>query len=118
MTRAENLWHQLLRKLESASLLTLTLMTETPAEIARLVQLKTDDSRVHRFVWNYYYPCVFGEEAGSMTAAEAEALVQSFHGYRRPEQVATSAHFVASNTPRPKACEVCGRRKTISEVVR
>jgi hypothetical protein len=93
-------------------------MTETPAEIARIVQLKTDDVRVSRFVWGYYYPRVFGEEIGTMSDAEAEALVQSFHGYRRPEQVATAAKFVASDEAKARACEVCGRRKTISEAVR
>ena len=113
------LWENLLDRLEREGLLFHQSMKATPAEIAKHVRAKTGDNRVHRFVWSYYYPRTFGNEAGALSDLDAEALVES---YNRPltkqerttmEQERKPASEVA---PQPKnACRICGVRATMVE---
>jgi hypothetical protein len=103
MNEAESLWNRLLDRLDDAGLLTLRFATETPAEIAKQVEQKTGDPRVHKFVWRYYYPKVFGNHAETMTTREAAALIESFRDFSKLDL--TRPVNSASDLP---ICAYCG----------
>ena len=86
MNEAQSLWNRLLDRLDDAGLLTLRFATETPAEIAHQVERKTGDLSVHKFVWGYYYPKVFGNGAESMSDREAGTLIESFRDLSKMDQ--------------------------------
>src|SRR5262249_17419146 len=68
---------QLKAILQERGVLPLEHETQTPGEIAVSVSRAIGDSRVHRLVWEFYYPRHFGNQAGSLTDDEALQLVKS-----------------------------------------
>lgn len=116
MTKAEMLWERLLDLLDQEGLLFHQAIQSTPAEIANHVRSKTGDTRIHRFVWSYYYPRTFGNMGGSLTDLDAEALVDS---YNRPLTKQERLALERENKPVTKnfeppmdACRICGKRET------
>jgi hypothetical protein len=115
MNPVERMWQQLVDRLNRAGSLSLHSSQATPAEIAGDVTAKTGDSRVSRFVWGYYYPRIFGNEAGTMTDLEAEALVHSFNRPIRSDRTAppSSSHLIGRDEA--ARCRICGKRNAEGE---
>jgi hypothetical protein len=113
MKEYESLWHRLLDRLDDAGLLSLRSSTETPAEIGREIERRTGDQRVVTFVWRYYYPRAFGNEAGLMTDREAGILIDSF---KRPPKEEPRQHEEKSSWQKApeKMCVICGTNEVPS----
>ncbi|MDR3688795.1 MAG: hypothetical protein P4L46_05390 [Fimbriimonas sp.] len=116
MTEFDQLWRQLLDRLDRHGLLGPRSTNQTPAEIARSIQFKADDLRVHTFVWNYYYPNRYGEVQGCLTTEQAKNLVDSYSqpsSSDRPKPIRSEGR---SKKPQARRCKICGvRRPEIDE---
>jgi len=122
MQEYESLWEQLLDHLSREGLLSVHSLRLTPAEIAADVAAKASDNRVHRFVWGYYYPTVFGNITGSISENDARTLVASF---QRPPVEEDYAPIEDESIPNLEVpiksqpnCRVCGKRRPMVEEVR
>jgi hypothetical protein len=79
----EALWQQLRAILHARGQLPFGHEVLTPGEIVNAISRVSGDSRVHRFIWEYYYPQRYGDAAGTMSDAEAAALIDSLR--QRPD---------------------------------
>jgi hypothetical protein len=110
MTLYQLLWQRVVDRLDTQGFLTAQSAHSTPAEIAREITGKSGDNRVHRFVWFYYYPRAFGNEAGSMSDADAEALVASLAKAPSQRDLAPiDREFRVAGVDRIP-CRLCGKR--------
>lgn len=99
MTRFEELWANLYAILSAKGLLPHQHKHMTPAEIAVHIH-QTGDTRVIQFVWDYYYPGMYGGIAGTLSEEDANALIDSCQT-KRPKW------------PQPSQgenCVICGKR--------
>lgn len=115
--QAEQLWTRLLAQLRRHGRLPLRSEQLTPQEIAAHCYEADGDDRGWRFVHDYYYPHHFGQTAGALSEAEAEALVTSF------EPGAKAALRPAPDSPdsppappvRRPLCQICKHRPVPSQ---
>jgi len=100
----ELLWQELRAILHARGQLPFQHDVLTPGEIANAIGRGSGDSRVHRFVWEYYYPQRYGKSAGSMSDADATALIESLRERPDPpkEQVKAAPHTAT--------CGICQRQ--------
>ena len=77
----------------------------TPAEIALEVAASVGDRRVSQFVWDYYYPRLYGQTNGLLSDSVAERLIVSLEK-RKPAGADAS---LTVSTPVLPHCSVCGR---------
>ena len=98
MSDAIALWNRLLGALSASG--TAVDARVTPAELGRRIALSGDD-RVQRFVVEYYYPRVFGQEPGTLDDAAARSIVESMES-RPPPPIAAAA----PDDP----CPLCGQK--------
>jgi len=105
----ESMWRELREILHARGQLPFGHDALTPSEIADAIGRGTGDPRVHRFVWEYYYPQRYGKAAGTMSDAEAAALIASLRKSAEPQQakVETTSHTAS--------CGIC-RRQPVSNV--
>lgn len=97
-------WRRILKVLEQRELLPAGPLT--PAELAHQVRAKTNDARVEQFVWQFYYPRVFGRHVWAGMDDEAETCVRAIEG---PPRAVVRPIASVENAPVP-TCPVCGRR--------
>jgi hypothetical protein len=100
----EALWQELRSILHARGQLPFGHDVLTPGEIANAIGRGSGDSRVHRFVWEYYYPQHYGKAAGGMSDAEAAALLDSLR--QRPDPPKDDAK-AAQQVP---TCGICQRQ--------
>jgi len=100
----EALWQELRSILHARGQLPFGHDVLTPGEIANAIGRGSGDSRVHRFVWEYYYPQHYGNAAGSMSDEEAAALIDSLRQRPDPPKDQVKA---APHTP---TCGICQRQ--------
>lgn len=103
-----SLWPVLLGLLRGRGELPLQHEVMTPDEIAAAVELATGDRRTRRFVWDYYYPQLYGGQAGLLSEDEARALVESFKP--RPLRPAVTPSEQPATVPEGDRCGVCHSR--------
>jgi hypothetical protein len=104
----ESLWREVRKILHSRGQLPFGHDVLTPGEIADAIGRGAGDPRVRRFVWEYYYPQRYGKAAGSMSDAEAEALIESLR--ERPDPPKSKAE-AASHAA---TCGICQRQPVTS----
>ena len=102
----ESLWQEHRSILHSRGQLPFGHDVLTPGEIANAIGRLGGDPRVHRFVWEYYYPQHYGKAAGSMSDAEAAALIDSLRQRPEPPKDQVKA------PPHAATCGIC-RRQTV-----
>jgi hypothetical protein len=100
----ESLWQELRAILRSRGQLPFQHDVLTPGEIADAIGRGSGDSRVHRFVWEYYYPQRYGKAAGSMSDAQAAALIESLRQRPDPPKDQVKA------APHEATCGICQRQ--------
>ena len=100
----DSLWRELRAILHARGELPLQHEVLTPGEIAAAIGRASGDPRVQRFVWEYYYPRCYGQIDGSLTDAEAAALIQSLRRTPAPPQPAAAA------APDMARCGICRRQ--------
>jgi hypothetical protein len=100
----EALWQELLAILHARGQLPFHHDVLTPGEIANAISRGNGDSRVHRFVWEYYYPQRYGKAAGSMSDAEAAEFIDSLR--QRPDPPKDNVKA----TPHAATCGICQRQ--------
>lgn len=104
--RAEQLWEELCGLLRQEGALPLKPAAMTPAEIAAYVRRERGDARPWRFVWQYYYPCRYGDSIGNgLSDEEAAALIRSFRHGGAEEDEMTAAPAVET-----VPCGLCRKR--------
>ena len=101
----ESLWRELVGVLHGRGELPLQHDLFTPGEIAQTVCRASGDPRVQRFVWEYYYPRRYGQIAGSLSDAEAAALIASLR--RNPNPAEAVAIEAAPAAPK---CDICRKQ--------
>jgi len=102
MTALAELWRSLRSLLQTRGELPLNHEVLTPAEIAASVKRSTGDTRVHRFVWDYYYPQYYG--GGGVADVGVSALVDSFQNPHNPQ-----ADIPRAREPGEHLCGICSR---------
>ncbi|HEV8377996.1 MAG TPA: hypothetical protein VGQ99_23510 [Tepidisphaeraceae bacterium] len=104
----ESLWQELRKILHARGQLPFRHDVLTPGEIADTIGRGSGDSRVHRFVWEYYYPQRYGKAAGTMSDAEAQALIDSLRERAQPPRSTAEAASHAAT------CGICQRQSVSS----
>lgn len=113
----KTLWKRLLGHFEKRGYLPLRYQVMTPAEIAESVYAARGDDRARHFVLGYYYPHFYGQEEGTLSDEDAEALVASFEEHSQPPPDRSMAHVKrrrgsvkAAHVAKRLSCEICGLR--------
>ncbi|MDP1587101.1 MAG: hypothetical protein Q8M07_05130 [Prosthecobacter sp.] len=102
---AEALWTRLLALLREQGRMPLRSEPLTPHEIALHCHETDGDDRVRRFVDGFYYPARFGQTTGSLSEAEARALLDSFE--KRAATAGDDTHGKSAHRP---LCQICQHR--------
>jgi len=100
-------WHRILNVLEKRRLLPSDALT--PAELAHRIREQTQDERIERFVWRFYYPGIYGQCDLSGLSDEAEQIVCAIEGHD-PAAITAAPAVPVVNTSATSTCPVCGRQ--------
>ena len=123
----QSLWQQLFSHLASGGWIVTGGLNQTPVEIAMKFAHEKKDIRMLSFVWSYYYPLAFGNQSGTMTDKEAQALVEAIKTAfppkdAKPSRAEHSNAFFDFKKMKPTSlqpmCAVCNTRPLTQGVVK